>query len=388
MLFAGFIAPYNPTSQNRDLPFCAADSLAFRGCAGTLSPASVCLPNWVSHPQGIYEYEESRDREYPIHFLVRDQSTRLPVFFPRNLHLFGVEAPAQIFLAGTDNYGRDQFSRILYRRPDFTGRGFAGHRNFTVLGMLLGTISGFYGRWIDESLMRMAELFLVLPWLYLLLAVRAFLPLHISPLQTFFLLVAVIGSIGWARPARLVRGVVLSAKTRKYVAASRGFGASDRYILRRHVLPHTYGVLLTQAALLVPQYVIAEVTLSFLGLGLSEPLPSWGNLAGESAAVQRSGFLLVDVCSGAGAGGFLSWLPRRGQCIPRAVTIDHSLIIRPLTSMRRLAWFAVLVLAFGLLLAAPSPHALQAAKNSRSLTTKLAATADVWWWPSAANQRR
>jgi peptide/nickel transport system permease protein len=146
------------------------------------------------------------------------------------------------------------------------------------LGLLLGTISGFYGRWIDESLMRMVELFLVLPWLYLLLAVRAFLPLHISPMQTFFLLVAVIGSIGWARPARLVRGVVLSARTRKYVLASRGFGASDSHILRRHLLPHTYGVLLTQAALLVPQFVIAEVTLSFLGLGLSEPMPSWGNL--------------------------------------------------------------------------------------------------------------
>jgi peptide/nickel transport system permease protein len=102
--------------------------------------------------------------------------------------------------------------------------------------------------------------------------------LHISPAQAFFLLVAVIGSIGWARPARLVRGVVLSAKSRKYVMASRGFGASDFYILRCHVLPHTYGILLTQAALLVPQYIVAEVTLSFLGLGLSEPAPSWGNL--------------------------------------------------------------------------------------------------------------
>jgi peptide/nickel transport system permease protein len=122
------------------------------------------------------------------------------------------------------------------------------------------------------------ELFLVLPWLYLLLAVRAFLPLHISPTQAFLLLVTVIGTIGWARPARLVRGIVLSAKTRKYVTASRSFGASRSYILRRHVLPETYGVLLTQAALLIPQYVIAEVTLSFFGLGLSEPMPSWGNL--------------------------------------------------------------------------------------------------------------
>jgi peptide/nickel transport system permease protein len=147
-----------------------------------------------------------------------------------------------------------------------------------VLGLLLGAVSGFHGKWVDEPVMRLAELFLVLPWLYLLLAVRAFLPLHISPAQTFFLLVAVIGTIGWARPARLIRGIVLSAKSRNYVLASRGFGASSGYILRRHILPHTYGVLLTQAALLIPQYVIAEVTLSFFGLGLSEPMPSWGNL--------------------------------------------------------------------------------------------------------------
>jgi peptide/nickel transport system permease protein len=146
------------------------------------------------------------------------------------------------------------------------------------LGLLVGCVSGFYGKWIDEPAMRLAELFLVLPWLYLLLAVRSFLPLHLGPSQTFLLLVAVIGTIGWARPARLIRGVVLSAKSRKYVLASRGFGASDAYILRRHVLPHTFGILLTQATLLVPQYVIAEVTLSFFGLGLSEPMPSWGNL--------------------------------------------------------------------------------------------------------------
>jgi peptide/nickel transport system permease protein len=126
--------------------------------------------------------------------------------------------------------------------------------------------------------MRLAELFMVLPWLYLLLAVRAFLPLHITPAQAFFLLIAVIGTIGWARPARLIRGIVLSAKSRKYAVASRGFGASDFYILRRHVLPHTYGILLTQAALLIPQYIVAEVTLSFFGLGLGEPMPSWGNL--------------------------------------------------------------------------------------------------------------
>src|SRR6202040_3767316 len=126
--------------------------------------------------------------------------------------------------------------------------------------------------------MRMAELFLALPWIYLLFAMRAFLPLTVPPLKAFLLVVVVIGAVGWARPARLVRGIVLSAKERYFVLAARGFGASDAYLLRRHVLPQASGVALTQITLLIPQYVLAEVTLTFLGLGVSEPMPSWGSL--------------------------------------------------------------------------------------------------------------
>src|SRR5260370_25891719 len=126
--------------------------------------------------------------------------------------------------------------------------------------------------------MRVAELFVALTWLCLLFALRAFLPLAVSPLQAFFLIIAVIGAMGWARPARLVRGVVLSAKERDFVPAARGFGATNGYLLRRHILPETSSVLLTQVAILIPQYVMAEMALSFLRLGVPEPVPSWGNL--------------------------------------------------------------------------------------------------------------
>jgi peptide/nickel transport system permease protein len=277
IVFAGFVAPYDPVSQNRELPFVPPTRPHFVDSQGHFHLRPF-IYQWVSRPDSLDEYEESHDREHPIHFFVKGPEYKIAGLFSAHTHFFGLEAPVQVFFAGSDNYGRDQFSRILYGGRISLAASLLATFISLSLGLLLGTISGFYGRWIDESLMRAAELFLVLPWLYLLLAVRAFMPLHISPVQTFFLLVAVIGSVGWARPARLVRGVVLSAKTRKYVAASRGFGASDTYILRRHILPHTYGILLTQAALLIPQYMIAEVTLSFLGLGLSEPLPSWGNL--------------------------------------------------------------------------------------------------------------
>jgi len=277
IIFAGFLAPYEPITQHRELPFAPPMRLHFLDSQGHwhLHPF-VCEPEL--RPGTFYEYDESCTRQYPVRWFVTGSQYRLAGMLASHTHLFGVDPPAQIFVLGTDNYGRDMFSRILYGGRVSLSAGLLAAAISLLLGALVGTISGFYGRWVDESFMRLAELFVVLPWLYLLLAVRAFLPLHITPLHAFFLVVAVIGTIGWARPARLVRGIVLSAKTRKYVLASRGFGASDSYILRRHVLPHTYGVLLTQAALLVPQYVIAEVTLSFFGLGLNEPLPSWGNL--------------------------------------------------------------------------------------------------------------
>ena len=277
ILLAGFVAPCDPETQNRDFSFAPPTRLHFVDSRRHFHFRPFIYAS-KARPDALNEYTESREREYPVHLLVRSSEYKIAGLFASHIHLFGVDTPAKMFLAGTDDYGRDQFSRILYGGQISVAVGLLATGISLFFGTLIGLLSGFYGKWIDESAMRLAELFLVLPWLYLLLAVRSFLPLHISPTATFFLLVAVIGAIGWARPARLVRGVVLSVKNRKYVLASRGFGASDFHILRRHVLPHTYGILLTQAALLVPQYVVAEVTLSFFGLGLSEPRPSWGNL--------------------------------------------------------------------------------------------------------------
>src|ERR1700692_1842461 len=144
------------------------------------------------------------------------------------------------------------------------------------------------------------ELFLSLPWLYCLLGIRAFLPLHLSALYTFFLLIGVIGLIGWARPARLVRGLVLSSRNRNYVLSARGFGASDFYLMRRHIFPDVYGILLTQASLLVPRYIAAEVTLSFFGLGVNEPVPSWGNMLStlqQYSVLISYGWLLAPVAA-------------------------------------------------------------------------------------------
>jgi len=279
-LGAGFLAPYAPTEQNRTLPYAPPTRLRFVDAEGRfhLRPFVYRL---VEGAGGAYE--EDRSRAYAVRFLVRGAPDALGTS-AGGVRLFGVDEPARIFLLGADGFGRDQLSRLLHGAQISLFAGLMAATLSLGVGWLLGTLAGFYGRWIDAALMRSAELFLALPWLYLLFAVRAVLPLSVSPGQAFLLLVLVIGLVDWARPARLFRGVVLSARERNYVLAARGFGASDLYLIRRHIAPQTLGLLLTQAALLVPQYILAEVTLSFLGLGVSEPVPSWGNML---AALQR-----------------------------------------------------------------------------------------------------
>jgi peptide/nickel transport system permease protein len=273
LLLAGFLAPYDPGAQDRDRPYAPPTSLHFKDGSGWhLRP--FVYPITIG-PDG---YLENKSRSFPVHLLTRGRSYRLLGVLRTDLHLFGVEEPARIALFGTDSFGRDEFSRVIYGGQISVAAGVTATLLALLLGTLCGMIAGYYGRWTDESLMGGTELFLSLPWLYFLLGVRAFLPLHLSPVRTFFLLTCVIGLIGWARPARLVRGIVLSARSRNYVLAARGFGASDFYLMRRHILPEVSGVLLTQAALLVPRYIAAEVTLSFFGLGVSEPIASWGNM--------------------------------------------------------------------------------------------------------------
>ena len=277
VLMAGFLAPYAPTEQNRDVPFAPPTRLHFTDAAGTLHWQPFVF-RIVSDARSFGEYSEDRSTMYPVRFLVRGAPYRIAGLFESNVHLFGFDEPAKAFLFGSDGYGRDLFSRLLYGGQISLSAGLLAAGLALGLGVVAGGLAGFYGGWVDEAFMRLGELFLALPWLYLLLAVRTSLPLHIDPAQAFLLLVVVLGLVGWARPARLIRGIVLSGKLREHVLAARAFGASDLYLLRRQVLPQAAGVVLAQFAVLIPQYILAEVTLSFFGLGVGEPVPSWGNM--------------------------------------------------------------------------------------------------------------
>ena len=277
VLFAGFFAPYGYAVQDRELPFTPPTRPHFIDSQGRFHIRPFVY-RWQTDPAISGSIQEDFTRRYPVCFFVQGAPYKVAGILVSRVHLFGVDEPGRISLFGTDGFGRDQFSRFFYGGQVSLLAGLLAAALSVALGLFVGAIAGFYGGWIDEALMRSGELFLALPWLYLLFAVRAAMPLHISQSQVFLLLVSVMGLIGWARPARLVRGIALSAKERYFVIAARGFGASDAYLLRRHVLPQASGVALTQITLLIPQYVLAEVTLTFLGLGVSEPMPSWGSL--------------------------------------------------------------------------------------------------------------
>jgi peptide/nickel transport system permease protein len=283
VVFAGFLAPYAPGAQNREAAFAPPARLRLSDAAGGvhLRPFVYRL---VNRRGTADEYDEDRSHGYPVRFFVRAAPYRVLGLFGADRHLFGVDAPAALYLLGSDQFGRDVFSRLLFGAQVSLVAGLLAACVTIALAVAIGGTAGYYGGWIDEALMRLGELFLALPWLYLLLGVRSLLPLHIAPARAYLLIVGVIGVVGWARPARLIRGTVMSAAVREHVVAARAFGGGDLYLLWRHVLPHASGVVLTQFALLVPQYILAEVTLSFFGLGVAEPVPSWGNML---AAAQR-----------------------------------------------------------------------------------------------------
>lgn len=280
VLGAGFFSPYDPDLQNRTLPFAPPMRLHWIDFRGRFHLRPFVYP-YVPIPGRFGSYKPDVEHPVPVEFFLHTPEPTASGGVERRWRLFGTGGSARIFLLGTDEYGRDQLSRMLYGGRISLLAGVAAAVLSLGLGLLLGTAAGYYGGVADGALMRFAELFLALPWLYLLFALRAFLPLGTPPLESFALIVMVIGCMGWARPGRLIRGAVLSAKERNYVLAARGFGARDAYIVRRHVLPQTFGIVLTQAGILIPQYILAEVVLSYLGLGIGEPVPTLGNMLAQ-----------------------------------------------------------------------------------------------------------
>lgn len=282
---ADFLAPYPPAEQQRDYPFAPPSQIHFKDAQGHWQwPPRVFPVKLIDEQSRLYTQEPTPS--LPLKFWSRGVPYRWLGIFPGDVHLLSIDEPARLFVLGTDGLGRDVWARVLHGARLSLLIAAAALLLVLPLALVVGGVAGFYGGWADFMLMRLAELLLALPALYLVIALRSALPLSLEPEQVFGALVLVIGLFGWAQLARLARGLVLSLRRREFVAAALALGATDGWVMRRHILPQLAGFTLTQAALAAPGYILAEVTLSYLGLGVPEPLPSWGNMLAGAQNVQ------------------------------------------------------------------------------------------------------
>ena len=183
-----------------------------------------------------------------------------------------LQAPSADHPLGTDELGRDVLSRMVHGARISMEVGFVAMGIATVIGLMIGLIAGFYGRWVDAVLMRFVDIMLCFPSFFLILAVIAFLGPSIVNIM------AIIGLTSWMGAARLVRAEMLSLKERDFVAAAQAQGAGDLRIIFRHILPNAIAPILVWATLGVAGAILVESSLSFLGIGVQPPTPSWGNM--------------------------------------------------------------------------------------------------------------
>jgi peptide/nickel transport system permease protein len=220
---------------------------------------------------------------------------------PDEINLDGALArPSLHHPFGTDPFGRDVLARVLYGARVSLGVGFLARTISLVLGLLLGALAGYFGGRLDSILMRLADITFAYPTLLLLIAIIAV----VSPGMVS--LFVTLGVVGWASVARLVRSQVLSVKEREYVQAARASGASHWAILSRHIVPQCFAPVLVVYTLGLGMTIMAEASLSFLGLGVQPPAPSWGGMVSSGIAFMRTApwltffpglFLTLTVCS-------------------------------------------------------------------------------------------
>jgi peptide/nickel transport system permease protein len=277
-VFAGFIAPYKYDDADHDLPFHPPmlGRIHWVDEQGKLSRPFVYGIAPVAGEHAVYT--EDRTRRYPLRLFVRGSRYHILWLIHSDIHLFGVDEPGRFFVFGSDMVGQDIFSRILYGAQVSLSIGIVGIIISMVIGMIVGGIAGYFGGATDFLLMRGVEALLAVPSLYFILIMRQMFGTGLSSMQIYLIIVIILAFIGWATEARVIRGMVLSLKEQEYVLAARALGYSNARIIVRHILPNTLSFVIVTASLSVPFYILGEVALSFLGVGIQEPEASWGNM--------------------------------------------------------------------------------------------------------------
>jgi peptide/nickel transport system permease protein len=273
-LAAPVLAPNPPDAANPNLSFAPPSAIHILGPDGPTAP--------FTYPSRLVSRLERRYEE------VRSQPRTIRWF--RHGRIASVaEADTPLLLLGADRAGRDLFARLLYAARASLLLAVAATLGALAIGVAIGGAAGAAGGWVDEALSRFADFVLVLPAIYVVLALRAVMPLVLPDRTTFLLMAGIFALVGWPFVARGVRAIVAAERASDYAQAARALGAGPARLLFRHLLPATRGYLLTQATLLVPAFILAEATMSYVGLGFSDRTPTWGSMLIDAANVAALG---------------------------------------------------------------------------------------------------
>ncbi len=285
-LFAEPVAPFNPDKSNARLVFHPPQMVQF-------------FDGWAFSPH-VLAYRLARDpvtlqpryvadgsRKVRLRFFVAGDPYKLWGLFDGTIHLIGPEnAGDTVFILGADRQGRDVLSRMIHGARASLSIGLVGVSISLVLGITLGGLSGFFGGRVDWGVQRVIEFIISLPTIPIWLALAAILPKEWSPMAIYFTITLIISLVGWTELARVVRGRFLALRGDSFVTAAWLDGCSQGRIIFRHMLPSLTSHIIAAVTLAIPNMILAETALSFLGLGLKPPAISWGALLREAQNVQ------------------------------------------------------------------------------------------------------
>jgi peptide/nickel transport system permease protein len=277
-IFCEFFAVQNVAKRNTDYIYMPPQKIHwFDSKARPARPFVYGLKRDIDPVTWRKTYVEDRTRQYPIRFLVKGDPYLMWGFIPGNLHFLGV-ADGPLFLMGTDESGRDLFSRIMYALRVSLTIGLLGVFFTFILGCIFGGISGYYGGTADLIIQRIIEFLLSMPSIPLWMALSASFPKNWSPQMIYLAITVILSLIGWSGLARVVRGKLLEMREEDYVLAAKLAGAKDSYLICKHLLPGFMSYLIVNITLSVPGMILGETSLSFLGIGLRAPIVSLGVL--------------------------------------------------------------------------------------------------------------
>ena len=290
-LFADLVAPHDPNAVNSRFRLAGPTPITFFDPDGQftfwpgVNPLTI-----VRDPETLrLTYTPDTSSWYPIHLVTQGPSYKLWGFWEMDIHLLrlGPEAPDQtLFILGTDRLGRDVFSRVIHGGRLSLSIGLVGVALQFLLGIVLGGVSGYFGGWIDTTVQRAVEFLRSIPRIPLWLGLAAAIPPKWPLEYTYFAITLILALIEWTGLARQVRGRFLALREEDFVLAARLSGARERRVIFRHMLPSFTSHIIASVTLAIPRTILAETTLSFLGLGLREPAMSWGVLLQDAQNVQ------------------------------------------------------------------------------------------------------